>query len=215
MGPITMFINDKGHFTKEVIGQQSGWWNFITPVDLDNDGDYDFVAGNLGLNNRLKASDAEPLRMYYNDFDDNGKNEQVLTSYVQGKELVFASKDELQRQMPFIKKIFLRRRFRKSINKRYFSKDKLSNAAVFKANYLANAIFINKGNMQFEVQAMPWQAQLSSLRTAMVVDANNDSLPDILLGGNFYANNIEMGRSDADFGTVLLNKGNDLLKLLQ
>ncbi|HNP23607.1 MAG TPA: VCBS repeat-containing protein [Panacibacter sp.] len=212
-GPITMFINDKGHFTKEVIGQQSGWWNFITPVDLDNDGDYDFVAGNLGLNNRLKASDAEPLRMYYNDFDDNGKNEQVLTSYVQGKELVFASKDELQRQMPFIKKkYFYADDFAKASISDIFPKDKLSNAAVFKANYLANAIFINKGNMQFEVQAMPWQAQLSSLRTAMVVDANNDSLPDILLGGNFYANNIEMGRSDADFGTVLLNKGNDLFE---
>ncbi|MFI5188470.1 MAG: hypothetical protein ACHQF0_17190, partial [Chitinophagales bacterium] len=32
-------------------------------------------------------------------------------------------------------------------------------------------------------------------------------LPDILLGGNYYENNIQMGRYDADFGTVLVNKG--------
>ena len=87
--------------------------------------------------------------------------EKMLTSYVQGKELVFASKDELQRQMPFIKKnIFTPTISLKASISDIFPKDKLSNAAVFKANYLANAIFINKGNMQFEVQAMPWQAQL-------------------------------------------------------
>ena len=55
---------------------------------------------------------------------------------------------------------------------------------------------------------MPWQAQLSSYRDAVVVDANRDSLPDILLVGNYYENNIQMGRYDADFGTLLLNQGN-------
>jgi hypothetical protein len=54
---------------------------------------------------------------------------------------------------------------------------------------------------------MPWQAQLSSYRDAVVVDANNDELPDILLAGNYYDNNIQMGRYDADFGTILVNKG--------
>jgi hypothetical protein len=55
---------------------------------------------------------------------------------------------------------------------------------------------------------MPWQAQLTSYRDAVVVDANGDNLPDILLAGNFYENNVEMGRYDADYGSLLLNKGN-------
>ncbi len=77
------------------------------PVDIDNDGDIDLIAGNLGLNSRLKASDEEPVRLYYNDFDDNGKKEQVLTYYLNGKEIPFASKDELQKQIPNMKKKFL------------------------------------------------------------------------------------------------------------
>jgi hypothetical protein len=61
--------------------------------------------------------------------------------------------------------------------------------------------------MQFETQALPWQAQLTSYKDAVIVNANNDNLPDILLVGNYYENNIEMGRYDADFGTILVNKG--------
>ena len=62
--------------------------------------------------------------------------------------------------------------------------------------------------MNFSVQALPWQAQLSACKSAAVINANDDSLPDILLGQNFYENNIEMGRNDAGFGTLLVNKGN-------
>ena len=54
---------------------------------------------------------------------------------------------------------------------------------------------------------MPWQAQLTALRDATVIDANNDNRPDILLGGNFYDNNIQLGKLDADFGTILINQG--------
>ncbi len=62
--------------------------------------------------------------------------------------------------------------------------------------------------MKFDVVAMPWQAQLSPFRDAVVVDANRDSLPDILLVGNYYENNIQMGRYDADYATLLINQGN-------
>ena len=61
--------------------------------------------------------------------------------------------------------------------------------------------------MNFSVQSLPWQAQLTSYKTAVLINANGDDLPDILLGGNYYDNNIQMGRYDADFGTILVNRG--------
>ena len=68
-------------------------------------------------------------------------------------------------------------------------------------------LLINNGDLNFTTNALPWQAQLSTYRDAVIVDANNDELPDILLAGNYYDNNIQMGRYDADFGTILINKG--------
>ncbi len=206
---IYAFINDKGRFTKRTLTDKKGWWNFVIPVDIDNDGDVDLIAGNLGLNSRLKASDKEPVKLYYNDFDGNGKKEQVLTYYLNGREISFANKDELQKQIPVIKKKFLYAEdFAKASLTEIFSADKLEKAEVLTANYFANSILLNQGNLNFKVQALPWQAQLTSYRDAIIVDANHDNLPDILLGGNYYDNNIQMGRYDADFGTLLVNKGN-------
>ncbi len=207
---IVAFINDKGHFTKQYLTDKKGWWNFLLPVDIDNDGDIDLVAGNLGLNSRLKATIDQPVRMYYNDFDNNGTKEQLLTYYLNNKELAFASKDELQRQMPGLKKQYLYAEdFAKASLTDMFPQDKLNASQLFTANDFSNAILINDGKMHFSVQPMPWQAQLSPFKTATVVDANHDSLPDILLFGNYDENNIEMGRYDADYGTILVNKGND------
>jgi hypothetical protein len=210
-GGIESFMNDHGKFTRRTLTDKKGWWNFILPVDIDNDGDVDLVAGNLGLNSRLKASDKEPVRLYYNDFDNNGKKEQILSYYVNGKELPFANKDELQRQLPIIKKKFLYAEdFAKARFSEIFSKNKLKEAGLLTANYFSNAILINDGKMNFSTRALPAEAQFSSLRDAVVMGTNKQGLPDILLAGNFYNNNIQMGRYDADFGTVLLNKGGDL-----
>ncbi|MGZ8559271.1 MAG: VCBS repeat-containing protein, partial [Chitinophagaceae bacterium] len=207
-GGIEAFINSNGNFSKKALTENKGWWNFILPFDADNDGDIDLIAGNLGLNSRLKASATEPVRLYYNDFDNNGKKEQVLTYYVNGKEFPFVNKDELQKQLPFIKKEFLYAGdFAKASIKEIFGAEKLKNAELLTANYFANAILINDGGLNFTTTALPWQAQLSPYRDAVIVDANHDELPDILLAGNFYDNNIQRGRYDADFGTMLVNKG--------
>ncbi len=208
-GGIDAYINTKGIFVKKVLSDKKGWWNYILPVDIDNDGDIDLVAGNLGLNSRLKASDVKPVRLYYEDFDGNGKKEQVLTYYVNDKELPFANKAELEKQMPILKKKYLYAEdFAKASVKDIFGSDKLGSATVFTADYFSNAILINQGNLNFITQALPWQAQLTSYRDAVVVNANDDNLPDILMMGNYYDNNIQMGRYDAGYGTLLINKGN-------
>ena len=206
---ICAFINNKGSFSKKYITEKKGWWNFTLPVDIDNDGDIDFIAGNQGINSRLKATDEEPVRLYHTDFDGNGKKEQVVTYYLEGREIPFANKGELEKQMPVLKKKFLYAEdFAKASLKELFGADKLKKADVLMADYFSNAVLINDAKGNFSIQALPWQAQLTSYRDAVVMDANGDKLPDIFLTGNFYANNIQMGRYDADYGTILINKRN-------
>ena len=196
----------RAKFEKKIICNRKGWWNFILPIDADGDGKIDIVAGNVGLNSRLTASEKEPVRLYYNDFDDNGKKEQVLTYYLDGKEIPFASKAEMERQLPVLRKRFnYAKDFAAASLEDIVSSDKLKGAAHFSADYFSNCILLNRGNMHFELSPLPWEAQLTSFRNGIVVNANGDSYPDILLVGNYYENNIEMGRYDADYGSILLN----------
>jgi len=205
---IIAFVNEKTKFEKKYITDKKGWWNFTLPVDADGDGDLDLIAGNLGLNNRLKASELYPVRLYYNDYDENGKKEQVLSYYLGGKEIPFATKEELVKQIPELKKKYLYAEdFAKASLQEIFKKNKLKTANVLTANYFSNAVLINDGNWNFILKELPWEAQLSPYRDAAIADVNDDGRSDVLLAGNFYPNNIQMGEYDGDYGTVLLNNG--------
>ena len=207
-GGICAFMNQPGSFRKQMLTDKKGWWNCVLPADVNEDGNIDLIAGNEGLNNRLTASPEQPVRLYYNDFDDNGKKEQVLTYYLNGHEIAFANKDELQKQIPLIKKRFLYAEdFAKASLNEIFTENKLRSSSVLTADYFSNSILLNNGNLNFTTMQLPWLAQLTPYKDAVVINANNDSLPDILLVGNFYGNNIQMGRNDADFGTILINNG--------
>ena len=207
-GSITAFINANGKFVKKELTSNKGWWNFLLPVDIDNDGDVDFIAGNQGLNNRLHASKTQPVRLYFNDFDNNGKKEQVITYYLKNKEITFSGKDELERQIPTLKKKFIfAEDFARAEFKDIFPSQSIKQATISSADYFANIVLINNGNLNFSVIPLPWEAQLTAYRDAAIVDVNNDNLPDIFLAGNYYNNNIHAGRNDADLGSILVNNG--------
>jgi len=207
-GGIDGFINENGRFRHQPLTEKKGWWNAVLPFDIDHDGDMDFFAGNLGLNSRVQASEKEPVRLYYEDFDDNGKKEQVFTFYQQGKEIPFTNKMELEKQMPFLKKKFLRAEdFANASLSEILPAEKLKTAKILTADYLANVLLINNGKGNFELRSLPWEAQLTSYRDGVLLDANSDGFTDLLLGGNYYENNIQLGRLDADFGTLLINNG--------
>ena len=93
-----------------------------------------------------------------------------------------------------------------------FKKEKFNSASLLSANYFSNSILINNGNWSFSLKELPWEAQLTPYRDAAIADVNNDNRPDILLAGNFYPNNIQMGEYDGDYGTVLINQGNGNFK---
>lgn len=208
-GGIIAMINSSGNFSRQVLSDHKGWWNFLLPVDVDRDGDTDLIAGNLGKNIRIKSSKERPVRLYYNDFDGNGKKEQIVTYYIGDKEIPFANKDELQKQLPGLKKDYLYADdFAKASLSELFGKSKLRNSIVLSADYFSNAVLMNDGKGNFITKELPWEAQLAPYNDAEVFDANGDELPDIFLAGNFYPSNIQMGHYDADLGTVMLNKGN-------
>lgn len=208
-GGIHLFSNEAGTFTHNEIIKKNAWWNTIEVHDLDADGDLDIIAGNIGLNSRLQATDKKPVRMYYNDFDGNGTKEQILSYYLEGREVPFSNFKEIKTQIPSIKKEFLYASdFAKAELGDLLGADKISDSKKFELNFMENAVFENLGNGKFETRTLPRSAQISSVNSVYIKDFNEDGLPDLFTAGNYYDCNIQMGRYDADYGNILLNKGN-------
>jgi hypothetical protein len=105
--PIKVFINDHGKFTEHDIPNSTGLWQTIYATDINGDGKLDLLAGNWGHNSKLWAGKNGPLKLYVKDFDGNGTVEQLMCYTVDGKEYTFLAKDELEREMPVLKKYYL------------------------------------------------------------------------------------------------------------
>lgn len=206
--PITIFFAEGKKFNKASIANTEGWWNFILPADFDQDGDIDFIAGNLGLNSLFKANLEKPVRMYYADMDDNGKKEQIVTYYPDEEEILFADYAELTQQMPSIKKkyIYTAEFAAATIDEVFGSKD-WRKQPYFKAVKFDHCYFENEGGLAptFSIKPLPQTLQYAPLKAGIIDDFNRDGYPDLLLGGNYFENNIHLGRYDASSGVILLN----------
>jgi len=202
--PIRIFKNSNGQLTPLSQAGSNGWWHCILDVDLDGDGDMDLVGGNLGLNNRFKVQPGHPLKMYVNDFDQNGTVEQILTTYREGRDYPFALKHDLISQMPILKKKYLHyKTFAGKDLFDYFPKDKQTNTLIDSISTLETSIYINNGKGQFTLKSLPIEAQFSPVYAIYSDDFNGDGLKDLILGGNLYRTKPEIGRYDASYGLVL------------
>jgi len=209
--PISVFRNEGSKLTQvylDGLTNSAGWWNCIEAVDIDNDGDEDWIAGNLGLNSVIQADSDQPAKLYVHDFDQNGNTEQILSFYKNGRESPFATKDELTQQIPSLRKRYAGyAEFADQTVEDIFGKELVEEATVKKADYFASAMIINQGAGNFEVVDLPAQVQLSPVKSILPIDVNQDGAMDLLLGGNSYAVGPKQGRYDASFGWCLVNNG--------
>lgn len=216
--PISIFINEGGKLRLQKIEgleKSSGLWNTIATADFDNDGDLDIVAGNLGLNSKLKADLSNPIKMYVNDFDNNGSTEQILTYIVAGVEYPINTRDELTKQMPSLKKKYLSyKNFSGAKFNDFFSAETIQKSLIYNATLLETVYIENQGSFRFEIKPLPKQIQLSTVNAFLIEDFNMDGNLDLLIGGNFFRSNIQMGRYDASHGDILLGNGKGGFKAL-
>lgn len=192
----------------------SGIWNTVALSDMDGDGTTDIVAGNLGLNSKFKASDDKPMRMYVNDFDENGSEEQIIT-YIddENKERLFARKDELAEQLDYINDRFENyESFAEASLTEVIDQSLLDEAQTYSITELRSAVFFNEGNKQFDKQPLPVKAQFAPLHDFLIEDLNGDGQVDVVGVGNFLNANIQRGRYDASYGEVLFNNGKGMLE---
>jgi hypothetical protein len=207
---ITIFKNENGTLQNPVtISNSNGWWNRVKAVDLDGDGDQDFILGNWGLNSKFVATAAKPLTMFVNDFDNNGKSECIINWYppLDSIAYTFSPKQELTSQLPGLKKQILR--YEDYGNQTYeslFPQEMRSKAVKYETNYLQSAILWNNSG-SFELSALPLQAQISPIFGIVADDLDEDGKVDIWLGGNFYALKPQIGRLNANKGVFLKAMG--------
>ncbi len=205
--PITIFYNNGDHFEQTDMENTSGWWNCVTAADMDNDGDDDLLLGNMGLNSNWQASRTQPTSLYVKDFDGNGDKEPIISYYRQGIEWCYNSKDELTAQIPELKKRYPDYApFAKSPFETIFTKAMLKGAIKKQIQMFSSVYIQNNGNGDLEMQSLPIDVQFSTVNAILADDFDGDGLKDVALGGNFYEMQPSIGRFDASFGSILLQR---------
>ena len=210
--PITWFKNREGKQLLKVespsLAHSSGWWNSLTAADFDQDGDMDYIVGNLGLNTKYKGTSKEPLCIYAKDFDKNGSIDPVMAYYLQGNKYIIHVRDELISQISGMRLRFKHyKEYAEATFDESFLESELAGAYKVCSEWFETAYLENKGDGNFELKALPIEVQFAPVYGMVADDFNHDGFSDILMVGNLYSTEVSTGRYDAHVGCYLKGDG--------
>lgn len=209
--PIRFFENQAGEFSdqtaKHLAPNTEGLWNTIHAADLDADGDLDLVAGNLGLNSPLHATETEPLELWSADFDQNGSLDPLLFYYVQGKSYPFVSMEDLTGQLPYLRKKFNYFKDYADAQVGDILTPEQQKRAEHKQAKTLETLWFENVNGQFKRHALPKEAQFAPVEAIVSLDANQDGHIDLVLAGNRTHARVKLGDLSGNHGQLFLSDG--------
>ena len=209
---IQIFKQDNGVYKKIDLNSDiplNGWWNTLQLADIDQDGDLDILAGNLGENSRFTASQEHPLKLYFSDFDHNGMPEGVMSFNAENeKDYPYALRHILIDQMKSLKKRFPDfESFKAADMTKIFTEEELNEAKVLITDQLKTVLLINGGDFNFTSADLPTEVQFSPVYATATGDFDRDGDLDLLFGGNLFRVLPEMGIYDGSYGQFVENLG--------
>ena len=195
----------------EIEGRHGIWYS-ITAGDFDQDGDEDYIAGNLGHNHRFTVSELYPLSIYALDLDYNGTLDPIFTGYWEDESGIMQEYpvhyfDDLMTQSPyFVRKVNDYTSFSHATLGDLLDSTVMKRVDyTLKTNTTSSYVIWNNGT-GFSWEELPDLAQLSPIKKTIVQDFNGDGYPDVILAGNDHTWDISTGYFDANKGLVLLSK---------
>jgi len=211
---IGIFKNTNGVFSKanitESISEDKGWWFSINETDINNDGLKDYVIGNIGLNFKLNASAEKPLKIFSNDFDEDGINDIVLSKKYNNTYVPVRGRECSSQQMPFIKEKFKSySSFANAGLEDIYGTKNLENSFKKEANTFESILLLNQGNFNFKKVTLPVLAQQYPILAVEFLDIDKDGYEDCIIAGNIYDTEVETPRLDAISGIILKSNGKD------
>jgi hypothetical protein len=181
-----------------------GWWNKIIADDIDNDGDLDLIAGNLGENYKFSASREKPFEVYAKDFDNNGTNDIFLAKHLNDITVPIRGRECTSQQCPMIAQKFPTYLSFAESDLRGILGEEIETAYHKQAFLFSSVIFINE-NGRFNIKKLPLEAQFSTVNGILVSDFDRDGKKDIVIAGNKF--NVEVETTPADASPGLYMKG--------
>jgi hypothetical protein len=209
--PIKIFKNTNGKLAdvSKMMGldKTTGWWFSMASGDFDNDGDIDFVFGNLGLNYKYKSSGENTFDVYLNDFDKNNHQDIVLSYYNEGEKYPVRGRECSSQQIPAIKTKFKNyETYSEATLVDVYTEKDLKESLHYQVNTFASVYMENKGG-KFVLHELPNMAQLSSVNQIIPYDFDADGNLDFVMAGNLYGSEVETPRNDAGKGMFMKGDG--------
>ncbi|WP_342085953.1 VCBS repeat-containing protein [Dyadobacter sp. OTU695] len=210
--PVVFYKNNQGKLTnvstQTGLKNTTGWWNSIVSGDFDEDGDTDYVLGNVGLNSEGKPSIDKPLTLLAKDFDHSGTMDPVMARYIGNDLYPVHPRDEMTSQMNFLKKRFVYYAdYSKAKITDIFKPEELQDASKLICETMQSVMLENKGGGQFAMKYLPAAAQMGPVYGLLAEDFNHDGHLDLLLSGNSHATESISGRLDGLNGLLMVGNG--------
>jgi hypothetical protein len=202
----TIFRNSGSRLSPEAssLDTLTGWWNAVSVLDLDDDGDLDLVLGNRGRNSNVRASPSAPVKMFVNDFDNDGRIEQILSRYTEGKDKPLLLKREISALIPSLRLQNLKfSEFAEKSVHDLFPEGVIENSIVKDVVTSESILAYRTGENQFRTEALPGEIQFSCVNVILAADVNEDGRTDLVLGENNYGFKPQFGRLDAGFAHLI------------